>query len=90
MSEKIVLKGEIAKTGTGSAAAFTQLDWVVSQCKDKFGFEPYPGTLNLELPDEELEKLELVKKSKGIEFDPPDTKYCTGLGYKTRVRDIKG
>ena len=34
-------------SGLGEGARFTQLPWAVREFRDKLGFEPYPGTLNL-------------------------------------------
>ncbi len=34
-------------SGKGEARAFTQLPWLREQFRAKFGFEPFPGTLNL-------------------------------------------
>lgn len=39
------------RSGRGEARGFTQLEWVRAQFIAKLGFEPYPGTLNLETED---------------------------------------
>ena len=58
MNERYTLTGKIV-SGARQAAFFTQLDWVLEQCRQKLGFKPYPGTLNLEIasPDEARARL---------------------------------
>ncbi len=45
-----VIQG-IVQGGLGQGNSFTQLDWVRQQFRDKIGFDPYPGTLNLRVQD---------------------------------------
>ncbi len=37
----------VVTSGAGKARGFTQLAWLRAQFRDKFGFDPYPGTLNV-------------------------------------------
>ena len=53
----MILKGKII-SGLQKAAFFVQLDWVQEQCNQKIGFKPFPGTLNVEVPDETVVVLE--------------------------------
>ncbi len=41
----------IVQDGVGQGSSFTQLDWVRKQFRDKLGFDPYPGTLNIRVQD---------------------------------------
>lgn len=86
LSTKVVLKGRIYK-GLGQGAYFTQLDWVREQFKEKLGFDPFPGTLNLRLESEEaIAKLKALKsRLKPIEIVPLESQFCTGLCLKTVV-----
>lgn len=64
-------------SGTGQAARFTVLPWVESQCMEKLGFAPFPGTLNLELPPQCLSAVGLMKKAARMELVPPDSSSCS-------------
>lgn len=58
-------------SGEGVGASFVVLPWVKDQVRKKFGFDPYPGTLNLRLLDEEAVSLrDKLRKMKGIEIKP--------------------
>ncbi len=41
----------IVQDGLGQGSSFTQLDWVRQQFREKLGFEPHPGTLNVRVSD---------------------------------------
>ncbi|MDP6927209.1 MAG: DUF120 domain-containing protein, partial [Rhodospirillales bacterium] len=60
------LRGQVVSGGR-LAAFFTQLDWVMEQCAEKLGFEPFPGTLNVEIVAEDLAVVDALKGEKGIE-----------------------
>ncbi len=45
-----IIRG-IVREGKGEARAFTRLGWVRQQFRDKLGFDPFPGTLNLQVKD---------------------------------------
>ena len=51
MKGHLEITGKIV-SGIKQGAYFTQLDWVQEQCLMKLGFRPFPGTLNLEIPEE--------------------------------------
>lgn len=44
------LRGRV-ESGRREAAGFVSLPWVGEQIRDRYGFTPYPGTLNLRLHD---------------------------------------
>ena len=50
MTQEIVLKGKVV-SGTKKGKLFVGLPWVKKQIKEKLGFNPYLGTLNLQLPN---------------------------------------
>lgn len=63
-----VLVCGIVRDGLGQGRDFTQLDWVRQQVCDKIGFDPYPGTLNLQV--ENPDTLAAFRKQRGIAIDP--------------------
>ncbi len=83
-----VLKGRVV-SGEGRAAFFTQLDWVRAQCLEKFGFTPFPGTLNVDISVEERPLLQRLKRSPTLELVPPDPGYCTGQALPAEVGGIR-
>lgn len=48
-------------TGLGEGAFFVNLEGYKSQIKEKLGFVPFPGTLNLEVDDNVVQVLEKIK-----------------------------
>jgi len=89
MPKSYPLKGKIV-SGARQAAFFTQLDWVQKQSREKFGFTPYPGTLNLEIDKEYLPVIEALRKEKLIELIPPDPKFCTAKTITAEIASIQG
>ena len=60
----------IIQNGAGKGAYFTRLDWVVKQCKEILGYEPFPGTLNVCVEDEDLPLLDAVSSGCRSGVDP--------------------
>jgi 2-phosphoglycolate phosphatase len=84
MSRHRVIAGRVVK-GIGKAAAFTQLEWVRGQCREKLGFEPYPGTLNLEVPEGDASVLEGLWNKGCLELVPPTGGFCTAKVLHARA-----
>ena len=62
----MILEGRVF-SGGGIGSFFINLPWVRSQIKEKLGFNPYPGTLNLQLsPGTDVK--ELRDTTKGIKI----------------------
>jgi riboflavin kinase len=63
--EGVVISGE------GVGASFIVLPWVRSQIREKFGFDPYLGTLNLHLAwGEAVSVRDRLQVAEGIEIKP--------------------
>jgi CTP-dependent riboflavin kinase len=77
-------------SGVKQGAFFTQLDWVREQCRQKLGFVPWPGTLNLEIPVDSMSLIEELRPEEGIELVPPDSNYCSGRVFPVSVEGIPG
>ena len=54
--------GEVT-TGLGKAAFFLSQDFYVNNFIEKCGFKPYPGTLNVIVPEEHLGQINEVKNN---------------------------
>jgi CTP-dependent riboflavin kinase len=87
MQNQWVLNGKVV-SGVRKAAYFTQLDWVQEQCKEKLGFKPYPGTLNVEISEESLPVVEALQREQGIELNPPDTEFCAARAMLLSVGSV--
>jgi len=68
--KKITLKGRVF-SGGGTGSIFVNLPWAKKQFKDKLGFNPYPGTLNLQL-SAGTNVNELRNATKGIKIKSPE------------------
>ena len=68
--KKITLRGKVF-SGGGTGSLFVNLPWAKKQFKEKLGFTPYPGTLNLQLSSGTNAK-DLRNATKGIKIKPPE------------------
>ena len=89
MSKNRILTGKII-SGIKQGAFFTQLDWVQEQCLEKLGFKPFPGTLNLEIPNGSVTIIDALQPQEGIELVPPDSNFCSGFVFPITVEGISG
>jgi len=89
MKDHWKITGKIV-SGIKQGAFFTQLDWVQEQCLEKLGFKPFPGTLNLELANENMAVIEAMQAQEGIELVPPDSTFCSGFVFPVTVEGISG
>lgn len=89
MTQPFIIEGKIV-SGAGQGAYFTQVDWVQQQCREKLGFNPYPGTLNLEVSEQDLPRVASLDKEKGIELISPDPKFCNAKAFPVSLGGIGG
>ena len=82
------IKGVIA-SGTGEAAFFTGLDWVKQQCREKLGFELYPGTLNLKVGKEDLMVMNSLVEEEGVRLVPPTADFCEAACLKVSIGTVE-
>lgn len=84
-SGSIAIKGRLTK-GLKESRLFTHIPWVREQFITKLGIDPYPGTLNLEIIDnQDIEKLKEIKKRKGIEIIPAEPGFCSAKCFHVLV-----
>jgi|YelNatPaOPRAMG01_1025707.scaffolds.fasta_scaffold59146_2 riboflavin kinase len=79
----VYVKGKIF-SGSGEGAHFTALPWVRKQIKEKIGFMPHPGTLNIKLIEEFVEARKLLENAKALEI-MPEPGYCSGKCFKAHI-----
>ena len=78
----------IIQSGAGKGAYFTQLEWVVKQCKRILGYQPFPGTLNVRVVDEDLPGLSRFLQDADLELIPDDPSFCAARVKKVMVNQI--
>ncbi len=81
MNKELTVKGKVI-SGTKKGKQIVNLHWVKRQFIEKLGFNPYPGTLNLQLTNEtDIQKLH---RSDGI-IIKPEKGYYEGKCFKALV-----
>jgi len=83
--ETLCIKGKVF-SGKGEGAKFIKLSWVRKQIKEKLGFTPYSGTLNIKLAEDGIKHKKLLKKAKSIEISPV-MGFCRGRCFKAYLMD---
>jgi riboflavin kinase len=81
--KKIKLIGEVF-SGRGEGTRFLELPWVKRQIKEKLGFIPYHGTLNLRLSEGSAKRRKLLEKATAMQVCPAEG-YCSGKIFKASV-----
>ena len=89
MKDKLTVTGIIAR-GEGKGAFFTQLDWVQDQCREKLGFIPFPGTLNLAIEEKKVPLISALCQKYGPRLDPPDANFCIAHVYPASIMGVTG
>jgi CTP-dependent riboflavin kinase len=81
------ISGTLA-TGLGQATGFTSLDWARDAFRNHLGIDPFPGTVNMILTDEDDRAAWLyVKTWSGIIIPPPRPDWCSSRCYRARINE---
>jgi riboflavin kinase len=75
--KKIKISGTVF-SGGGEGKKFLEIPWAKRQIKEKLGFAPYPGTLNIKLSPGNVKRRNLLEKAHSIKICPAEG-YCNGL-----------
>jgi HAD superfamily hydrolase (TIGR01509 family) len=89
MVDPVKMRGKVV-SGARKAIYFTQVEWVQTQCSEKLGFKPYPGTLNIEISAEDLLLLELAAREDGADLIPPESGFCAAKALPLLVGSVSG
>jgi len=92
LTDRVMFKGKVI-SGMGEGRYYTEQSGYVEQFKEKLGFIPYPGTLNVEIEYVERNKLRLLKNSKAINIPEFKTKNRSFGGvrcFKAKINDSDG
>ncbi len=74
-------------SGAGKGAFFTQIDWVVEQCRKNLGYKPFPGTLNVRINDRDIARLSRLLVPSDFELIPDDPTFCSAGVKKIMLND---
>ena len=85
--KEIKLSGTVFSGGR-EGKKFLALPWVMRQIKEKLGFAPYPGTLNVKLSAENVKHRKLLEKTRSIKVCPAEG-YCKGLLIKAFIAALE-
>jgi len=76
----------VVSSGRGEAAGFVDLPWVVEQVRERAGFRPFPGTLNILVHDPaSLARWQRVRRVPGFLLEPGDPSFCSAACYPVLV-----
>ncbi|MEM3745752.1 MAG: DUF120 domain-containing protein [Candidatus Bathyarchaeia archaeon] len=83
-SEYVVIRGFVS-SGVSEGKKFSSLPWFRKRVNEILGFEPYPGTLNLILADEDSRTFgKLLTKGLGYRI-VPESNYFPGVLYRAVI-----
>jgi riboflavin kinase, archaea type len=82
----ISLKGKVY-SGKGEGKKFVTLPWVEHQIREKLGFIPFAGTLNIRLNREGLANKKVLLKAQRLEITP-ESGYCKGILIKAKISGL--
>jgi len=92
LTDEIHFTGRVV-SGIGEGRYYTEQNGYMNQFKEKLGFVPYPGTLNIEIKYIERNKLRLLKDYNTIIVDEFRDKNRTFGGvrcFKAEINGVKG
>jgi riboflavin kinase len=76
----------VVVAGVGEGARFVAIDWVRAAVRAAAGFDPYPGTLNVRLPDAAARAAwRALRGAGGTRLTPPDPPACGGWLLPVRI-----
>ena len=81
MNKEVTVKGKVI-SGTKKGKQYVNLPWVKKQFIEKLGFNPFPGTLNLQLTSEQ--NIHELHEADGITIKP-EKGYYEGKCFKALV-----
>jgi riboflavin kinase len=84
--KEIKLVGKVA-SGHGDGRKYLELAWVRQQIKEKLGFSPYLGTLNLFLDEENVKRRRILGENVAFGVCWSEG-FCTGLLFKASIGNL--
>ena len=90
--ESIKIRGKVF-SGVGEGRYYVSIEGYRRQFREKLGFDPYPGTLNLRIPKEEMYFRRKLDEEDGIiirGFSTEDRTFGDVKAFKCRVGGVEG
>lgn len=85
-----ILNGKVI-TGLGEGQYYISLEGYRTQFREKLGFDPYPGTLNIKLDPQSIELRKRISADIKISgFKNQNRTFGRGSCFNARISDIKG
>jgi riboflavin kinase len=85
--ETLCLKGKVF-SGKGEGATFLRLSWARRQIKEKLGFSPYAGTLNIRLTRASTRTKRTLMNKPGAEISPVPGHY-SGRLFRANLMNLE-
>ncbi len=82
----VSLSGQVY-SGKGDGKKFVVLPWVEREIREKLGFTPYAGTLNIRLNREGLQQKKMLAKAPRLDI-VPEKGYCRGFLIKAKITGL--
>jgi riboflavin kinase len=92
LTDRVQFKGLVV-SGMGEGRYYTEQTGYIEQFKEKLGFVPFPGTLNVEIELIERNKLRSLKNNQAIEISEFKTRNRTFGAvrcFKAEINSVKG
>lgn len=92
LTDKVHFKGKVI-SGMGEGRYYTEQNGYVEQFKERLGFIPYPGTLNVEIKYIERNKLRLLKTYTAItinEFKAENRTFGSVVCFRANINGVDG
>jgi len=84
-----IISGRVIK-GLGEGTRFMSMEHYKKEIKEKLGFDAFPGTLNVKVDQNQLEKLSNCKKIIINGFEKNGKKFGGAVCFKAKIKEIKG
>ena len=89
-TDKMIIRGEVAQ-GMGEGGYYICQPGYSKQIEKHFGFVPFEGTFNLNIIPEDIGKLDVIRKSKGIlieGFVNDGRTFGNVIAYKAKIKNL--
>lgn len=89
---EVQIRGRVTR-GLGEGYYYMSQEGYRDQFREKLGFDPFPGTLNLSLEGKESAKLEILRNGEGIPiegFTQGDRTFGGALCFPAEVGEVEG
>ncbi len=89
-TDKMIIRGEVAQ-GMGEGGYYICQPGYSNQIRDLLGFVPFEGTFNVNILPEDIGKLDVIRKNKGIlikGFVSEGRTFGNVIAYKAKIKNL--